>query len=134
MYTSKHQTRDESLNSMGATKQEDEKEGDGVQGKLRKWNTCIAGMASFLVSIAGGGLLLYWEMEYHPKNRQLWMVPFGLIMFCTPIIVWFCAIVSDVFCTNKDEGLPIFCKGGSAANAGSGFPTRVVINSPENGR
>lgn len=57
---------------------------------------------SLLISIAGGSLLLWWLYKYHPTNRQLWMVPFGLILFFTPVIVWFSLIISDL-CISKSE-------------------------------
>ncbi|KAJ6320148.1 hypothetical protein OIU76_005632 [Salix suchowensis] len=49
---------------------------------------------SFLASMAGGLLLLWWDYEYHPTNSQLWMVPLGLILFFTPAIAWFAVVVS----------------------------------------
>ncbi|KAK7275422.1 hypothetical protein RIF29_16538 [Crotalaria pallida] len=50
-----------------------------------------------LISIIGGSLLGWWIYKYHPTNNQLWMVPFGLILFLTPLIVWFSLFISD-FC------------------------------------
>ncbi|XVF72959.1 hypothetical protein PTKIN_Ptkin12aG0162200 [Pterospermum kingtungense] len=63
----------------------------------------IACLWSFLVSLAGALLLAYWEYEYHPTNSQLWMVPFGLILFVTPLIIWFAIFVSDIFCFPDDH-------------------------------
>ncbi|KAL4354176.1 hypothetical protein GQ457_06G019340 [Hibiscus cannabinus] len=60
---------------------------------------------SFLVSLGGGLLLGWWEYEYHPENRQLWMVPFGLILFSTPLIIWFAIFVSDI-CSCTDCSPP----------------------------
>ncbi|ONI23570.1 hypothetical protein PRUPE_2G195800 [Prunus persica] len=57
---------------------------------------------SILVSVAGGLMLGWWEYQYHPTNRQLWMVPFGLILFATPVIVWFSVMASDI-CNLKDD-------------------------------
>ncbi|GAB2271865.1 hypothetical protein Dimus_006695 [Dionaea muscipula] len=99
---------------MGTTKGEEESwdgncKGVVIRGKIHRWKTCIACLVSFMVSLIGGIILVFWEMDYHPRNSQLWMVPFGLIMFATPVIVWFSAFVSDLFCPNKEQaGLPLF--------------------------
>ncbi|CAK9167040.1 unnamed protein product [Ilex paraguariensis] len=61
----------------------------------------IACLGSFLLSMIGGMMLGWWELRYHPTNSQLWMVPFGLILFVTPIIVWLSVFISDV-CSSKE--------------------------------
>ncbi|KAL5792159.1 hypothetical protein ACOSP7_000753 [Xanthoceras sorbifolium] len=69
--------------------------------------TCmVACLWSFLVSITGGLTLGFWEYQYHPTNRQLWMVPFSLILLVTPVVVWFAVFVSDIF-NNKIEDVSI---------------------------
>ncbi|MBA0548723.1 hypothetical protein Golob_019805, partial [Gossypium lobatum] len=60
-------------------------------------DTCIACLWSFLVSLSGALMLGWWGYEYHPTNSQLWLVPFGLILFVTPLIIWFAIFVS-YFC------------------------------------
>ncbi|GKV13165.1 hypothetical protein SLE2022_030530 [Rubroshorea leprosula] len=62
---------------------------------------------SFLVSIAGGVMLGWWEYAYHPSNRQLWMVPFGLILFSTPAFIWFAVFVSDFCDCSEVDQLPV---------------------------
>ncbi|CAL0318021.1 unnamed protein product [Lupinus luteus] len=57
---------------------------------------------SVLITIAGGSLLGWWLYKYHPTNKQLWMVPFSLILFLTPLIVWFSLFISDL-CISKNE-------------------------------
>ncbi|KAH7664648.1 hypothetical protein IHE45_14G133300 [Dioscorea alata] len=42
-----------------------------------------------LLSVLGAGLLLRWAVAFHRHNEQLWMVPVGLVMLCTPIVVSF---------------------------------------------
>ncbi|KAL7606421.1 hypothetical protein Lser_V15G15674 [Lactuca serriola] len=59
---------------------------------IKVWMACFV---SFLISMVGGLILLFWEIKYHPSNRQLWMVPFGLIMFLTPVLACFAAFISD---------------------------------------
>ena len=59
--------------------------------KVKTYMLCLW---SFLASMAGGLLLLWWGYEYHPTNSQLWMVPLGLILFFTPAIAWFAVVVS----------------------------------------
>lgn len=56
----------------------------------------VACFVSFLVSLVGGLTLAWWQFEYHHDNRQLWMVPFGLILFTTPVIVWVSVVFSDI--------------------------------------
>lgn len=47
------------------------------------------------VSLAGGVMLIWWEWCFHATNRQQWMVPLGLILFVTPILVCFSIFISD---------------------------------------
>ncbi|GMH21768.1 hypothetical protein Nepgr_023610 [Nepenthes gracilis] len=84
---------------MGKRKEEGR---DGVNGEKLRWKTFAACFFSFLVSMAGGVILVYWELDYHPTNSELWMVPCGLIMFATPVIIWFSSVVSDL-CRPKDD-------------------------------
>ncbi|PIA48784.1 hypothetical protein AQUCO_01300012v1 [Aquilegia coerulea] len=51
--------------------------------------------SSFLVCGVGGLLLLWWTLEYHRSNTQQWMVPLGLVLFGTPIVVWFSILASQ---------------------------------------
>ncbi|KAF7826238.1 putative ATP-synthase-associated protein [Senna tora] len=53
-------------------------------------------LVSMVLSITGGCVLGWWVYKYHAANRELWMVPFGLILLLTPIVVWFSLIVSDL--------------------------------------
>ncbi|KAL9257181.1 hypothetical protein AKJ16_DCAP21322 [Drosera capensis] len=103
---------------MGATMGAEERDGGGESGRLSRSKKCIACFVSFFVSLIGGLLLIYWEMVYHPKNSQLWMVPFGLILFATPVIVAFNVIASDLLGSSKEGGLPVFCRGGLGNHEG----------------
>ncbi|KAH7519430.1 hypothetical protein FEM48_Zijuj08G0035200 [Ziziphus jujuba var. spinosa] len=60
---------------------------------------------SFLVSLTGGLILAWWVYEFHPANRQLWMVPFGLVLFVTPLIVWLSVLISEI-CSWKNGHVP----------------------------
>lgn len=51
---------------------------------------------SVIISLIGGLILSYWEFKYHGSNSELWMVPVGLIMFFTPVIVWSSVAVSEM--------------------------------------
>ncbi|TKY64133.1 hypothetical protein E2542_SST14023 [Spatholobus suberectus] len=77
------------------------------QGITTKPYYLVIFILSLLVSIVGGSLLGWWLHKYHPKNRQLWMVPFGLILLLTPVIVWFSLIISDL-CISKNEEEDVF--------------------------
>ncbi|CAN1157068.1 hypothetical protein LINPERPRIM_LOCUS27707 [Linum perenne] len=69
---------------------------------------------AFTASLVGGAVLGWWEYSYHPTNTQQWMVPFGLILFATPLFVCFAAIVSDFW--NEQE--PGDVGGGGSPAAG----------------
>ncbi|KAF5743884.1 hypothetical protein HS088_TW08G00472 [Tripterygium wilfordii] len=51
----------------------------------------------FCVSIAGGLVLGWWEHEYHPTNSHQWMVPLGLILFITPVLIWLAVFTSEMW-------------------------------------
>uniref|UniRef100_A0A0E0LQK3 Uncharacterized protein n=1 Tax=Oryza punctata TaxID=4537 RepID=A0A0E0LQK3_ORYPU len=38
--------------------------------------------------MAGASLLAWWAVAFQPSNSRLWMVPFGLVLACTPAIVY----------------------------------------------
>lgn len=86
---------------MGTDKEEKHVENQEPKKIVR---TCTACLWSFLVSITGGLMLCWWEYEHHPTNSQLWMVPFGLILFVTPVIAWFAVLVSETTGDNSEEG------------------------------
>lgn len=65
--------------------------------RMKIMKVWIAYFGLFLISMMGALILLFWEIKYHPSNKQLWMVPFGLIMFLTPVLVCFAAFISDTF-------------------------------------
>lgn len=60
-----------------------------------KKTAVFAMMCLLTISIAGGGLLGWWAVAFHPYNKQLWMVPFSLIILGTPVIVWLVLFASD---------------------------------------
>ncbi|KAI3444357.1 hypothetical protein Pfo_001022 [Paulownia fortunei] len=65
---------------------------------VKTWIGCLG---SFTLSLVGGLILAWWELNYHPTNDQQWMVPLGLILFVTPVIVWLAIFISD-FCNSTD--------------------------------
>lgn len=87
--------------SYGGEENEDYSEN---QRKLKPASVIILFLLSVLISVAGGSVLGWWLHKYHPDNRELWMVPFGLIFLLTPIVIWFSLIVSDLFVSNRKEG------------------------------
>lgn len=58
-------------------------------------------LGSVLISLIGGVLLSYWEFKFHDTNSELWMVPVGLILFFTPVIVWSSVAVSEMISTTE---------------------------------
>ncbi|KAE7999305.1 hypothetical protein FH972_003750 [Carpinus fangiana] len=82
---------------------------DHKENQEIRLKTCIVYNSwSLMVSMIGGLTLGWWEYEYHSTNSQLWMVPFGLILLLTPLLVWFSVFVSDI-CSSEVVGarLPI---------------------------
>ncbi|CAJ1950515.1 unnamed protein product [Sphenostylis stenocarpa] len=69
---------------------------------LTKSYYLVVFISSLLISTIGGSLLGWWLHKYHPTNRQLWMVPFSLILLFTPAIVCFSLIISG-FRVSKNE-------------------------------
>ncbi|WOL07499.1 hypothetical protein Cni_G16241 [Canna indica] len=50
-----------------------------------------------VVVIGGGALLAWWALSFHHSNEQLWMVPVGLVLLGTPIVIWLSVFASGVF-------------------------------------
>ncbi|KAJ6710260.1 hypothetical protein OIU74_011194 [Salix koriyanagi] len=92
-------TKPENWNWSMGTLEEDKHEADEEYYSEKTYENCLW---SILVSMAGGLLLLWWGYEHHPTNTQLWMVPFGLILFLTPLIAWV-ALVGSGTCTCEVE-------------------------------
>ncbi|XAR62923.1 hypothetical protein NMG60_11022662 [Bertholletia excelsa] len=66
------------------------------EDRKSKYRDIVGGLASLSISMVGGVMLYWWAQKYHPRNRQLWMVPFGLILLATPVVVLFSVFVSDL--------------------------------------
>lgn len=100
------------------------------RGILRKWIACVG---AFSISMVGGVMLTCWEMKYHQSNSQLWMVPFGLILLATPVVVWLSIFVSDILGSKKEEdgydGISIIVLRGAAnAAASSSMPPATAAS------
>ncbi|KAE8793815.1 hypothetical protein D1007_31559 [Hordeum vulgare] len=39
-------------------------------------------------AVTGASLLAWWSVAFHPSNSRLWMVPVGLVLACTPAVVY----------------------------------------------
>lgn len=52
--------------------------------------TCLV-----LLSVLGGGLIVWWAVAFHRDNGQLWMVPIGLVLLGTPLVAWVSVFASD---------------------------------------
>lgn len=55
-----------------------------------------------VTSMMGGLVFGWWEFQFHSTNRQLWMVPFGLVFMIAPIFVMMSVLISS-FCTSMDH-------------------------------
>ncbi|XP_054781769.1 uncharacterized protein LOC129288969 isoform X2 [Prosopis cineraria] len=69
-------------------------------------------LSSFLVSMVGSFLLGWWIHKYHPTNSELWMVPVGLILSVTPVIVGLSLVISSPSFSRREEE-EIFYRGSS---------------------
>ncbi|KAL1350304.1 hypothetical protein HN51_014413 [Arachis hypogaea] len=78
-----------------------EGEENGEKRRIRRAYLVVS-LLCLVISVAGGFVLGWWLYKYHPKNKQLWMVPFGFVLFLTPIICCLCLILPD-FCTAKTD-------------------------------
>ncbi|CAL0299185.1 unnamed protein product [Lupinus luteus] len=58
---------------------------------------------SLLISIVGVLMLGWWLHKYHPTNSQLWMVPFGFILFLTPLIVCLSLTTIPDWCISESD-------------------------------
>lgn len=87
---------------MGSYEEERGSSNKRFQKITKTWIACLG---SFLVSMAGGLILSCWEFKYHPTNSQLWMVPIGLILFFTPVIVWFSVFISEICNFSKEANV-----------------------------
>ncbi|CAA0808856.1 Unknown protein [Striga hermonthica] len=56
----------------------------------------------FALSLLGGLMLAWWLLNYHSTNDEQWMVPFGLILFLSPLFVLMALFVSN-FCDSQPE-------------------------------
>ncbi|BAT98157.1 hypothetical protein LR48_Vigan11g022400 [Vigna angularis] len=81
---------------------DEEYENKEKQG-MKKSHYFMVFISSLLISISGGSLLGWWLHKYHPANKQLWMVPFGLILLFTPFIVCLSVIISGPAIHKNDE-------------------------------
>lgn len=64
------------------------------------YKTWIICLGLLFVSMVGGVILGWWSSKFHPSNRQLWMVPLGLILLVTPIIICFAILLES--CNYKE--------------------------------
>jgi hypothetical protein len=45
-------------------------------------------------AVTGASLLAWWAVAFHPSNSRLWMVPVGLVLACTPAVVFLALTLS----------------------------------------
>ncbi|KAK9122275.1 hypothetical protein Syun_019892 [Stephania yunnanensis] len=70
---------------------------------MMRTSTYMACLSSIMMCITGGLLLALWAYQFSSSNSQLWMVPFGLILSVTPIVVWLSLFVSSECTVNHDN-------------------------------
>jgi hypothetical protein len=56
-------------------------------------DTCMVAAA-----VTGASLLAWWSVAFHPSNSRLWMVPVGLVLACTPAVVFLALTLSAEPC------------------------------------
>lgn len=57
--------------------------------------TLVASICWLLMIATGGATLVWWGVYYHPTNQQLWMVPAGLVLSVTPVVVSVSVLASE---------------------------------------
>jgi Putative AtpZ or ATP-synthase-associated len=55
----------------------------------------LFGASLLLLGLGGAALLIWWALEFHPSNEQLWMVPVSLVLLGTPMIAWLSIFTSS---------------------------------------
>lgn len=100
---------------MGSQKQVDEEEDTAAAANNIYYCNCkisllaakriIAFLGYLSISIGGGVMLTLWGLRFHPTNSQLWMVPLGLILLITPLIIWSSIFISNIF-SNSNVPFP----------------------------
>lgn len=69
-------------------------DGGGDRGG-KSWTAVVIINCCLLAAGAGGGALLaWWVQSFHRSNRQLWMVPAGLVLVGTPVFAWLSLLAS----------------------------------------
>lgn len=83
-----------------AMKEEDrdkKRNGNMKSCKIATW------VISMVVACLMGGLVFgWWVFQFHPTNRQLWMVPFSLVLMIAPIFVMMSLLIS-AFCNSMNQ-------------------------------
>ncbi|KAL0923579.1 hypothetical protein M5K25_007640 [Dendrobium thyrsiflorum] len=81
-----------------------EEKGGGGRG-----TAAAAAAAAVVICAAGAGILGWWFQAFHASNQKLWMVPVGLIMLATPIVVCFSFAASGIRWSSAglDPGEPL---------------------------
>uniref|UniRef100_A0A0D9X3T3 Uncharacterized protein n=1 Tax=Leersia perrieri TaxID=77586 RepID=A0A0D9X3T3_9ORYZ len=60
-----------------------------AQCRRREVAAAVAVDACLVVAAMGGAsLLALWAVAFHPSNSRLWMVPVGLVLAFTPVVVY----------------------------------------------
>jgi Putative AtpZ or ATP-synthase-associated len=55
----------------------------------------LVGASLLLLGLGGAALLVWWAIEFHPSNEQLWMVPVSLVLLGTPMVAWLSIFTSS---------------------------------------
>jgi hypothetical protein len=76
--------------------------GAGADMRRAPWSILSATVASLVaVGLGGAALLVWWVLAFHQANAQLWMVPAGLVLLGTPVMVWLSLFASDDLCSRQ---------------------------------
>jgi hypothetical protein len=76
--------------------------GAGAAMRRAPWSILSATVVSLVaVGLGGAALLVWWVLAFHQANAQLWMVPAGLVLLGTPVMVWLSLFASDDLCSRQ---------------------------------
>lgn len=81
---------------------EEEERDEKRNGNMKSCKTATWVVSMVVACLLGGLVFGWWEFQFHPTNRQLWMVPFSLILMIAPIFVLM-SLLLNAFCTSMDH-------------------------------
>nr|XP_051196232.1 uncharacterized protein LOC127309407 [Lolium perenne] len=80
-------------------------DGDMAAAATRSVPASLVAASLVVVGLGGGALLVWWAAAFHRANARLWMVPVGLVLLGTPLVVWLSVFASGP-CDRSSSRVP----------------------------